>query len=396
MLRYTILMKANPGGILDISEVIGREILIKQIWNALKNQSVVLTSERRIGKTSVIRKMAAQAAANEFYVIIRDIEGLRTPEEFVETVYADVEKQLAIADKAKLRFLRLIETLGGTQISDVKLPNIKTHWKTLLNTLFDDLFAAEQRHVIFFWDELPLFIFNVAQSSGDSVAMELLDVLRGLRQRHTRLRMVFTGSVGIHQVVSNLKKSGYANDPTNDMATIEVPPLEPQDGAYLASCLLVGESLCSTESLAELSILLSEATGHIPYYTHSLVSRLRTRGMDATPGSITGERDLMIQDPNDAAHFSYYVERLATYYSPSEARLARYVLDVLSAAEGEASFAEIANLVKHKMEMVDDDQLRQVLTLLEKDHYVHRRTSSKYSFRYAIVQRYWLYARGRS
>jgi hypothetical protein len=53
-------MRANPGGILASNEVVGRDELIAEIWRTLAVQSVVLTSERRIGKTSVIRKMADQ------------------------------------------------------------------------------------------------------------------------------------------------------------------------------------------------------------------------------------------------------------------------------------------------------------------------------------------------
>ena len=79
-------MRANPGGVLASDEVVGRDQLIADIWRALEVQSVVLTSERRIGKTSVIRKMAEQASPAQSLAILRDIEGLRTPEEFVEAV----------------------------------------------------------------------------------------------------------------------------------------------------------------------------------------------------------------------------------------------------------------------------------------------------------------------
>lgn len=52
-------MRANPGGVLAPEDVIGRSGLIQHIWRVLETQSVVLTSERRVGKTSVIRKMVA-------------------------------------------------------------------------------------------------------------------------------------------------------------------------------------------------------------------------------------------------------------------------------------------------------------------------------------------------
>ncbi len=387
-------MRANPGGILASNEVVGRDELIAEIWRTLAVQSVVLTSERRIGKTSVIRKMADQVSDAKTFAVIRDIEGLRTPEEFVEAIYRDVEKQLGKLDRAKLGLWRLMENLGGSQIVDVKLPAIRVHWKGLLTTLFEDLFQAESRDVIFFWDELPLFIFNVARSSGENVAMELLDVLRALRQRHPRLRMVFTGSVGIHQVINSLRKSGYANDPTNDMAIIEVPPLSPPDGELLAGELIRGENLSPAEMLTELAYETSAAAGHIPYYIHVLISRLRTRGEIVTVQAIRRERDAMIQDPNDPAHFSYYVERLKTYYSPPEVQIALRALDALCISPEPLGFQQLANLVRYKIEIVDEDNLREVLNTLMKDHYLQRDSERLYSFRYSIVQRWWGYSRG--
>jgi hypothetical protein len=387
-------MRANPGGVLASDEVVGRDQLIADIWRALEVQSVVLTSERRIGKTSVIRKMAEQASPAQSLAILRDIEGLRTPEEFVEAVYSDVEKQLGKLDRAKLGLWRLLEKLGGTQIVDVKLPAIKVHWKGLLTALFEDLFEAENRRIIFFWDELPLFIFNVVQSCGEKAAMELLDVLRALRQRHSRLRMVFTGSVGIHQVINSLKKSGYANDPTNDMAIIEVPPLSPPDGIWLAEQLLKGEELSSAELIPELGNEISDATGQIPYYIHVLVSRLRSRVGSVTVEQIRHERDSMIQDPNDPAHFSYYEERLKTYYSPADVRLAFCALDALCIADRPLPFSELTNLARYKTDVLNDDNMRDVLNVLMKDHYLQRDRDGLYSFRYSIVQRWWRYARG--
>jgi hypothetical protein len=388
-------MRANPGGVLASSEVIGRDQLIAEIWRVLEVQSVVLTSERRIGKTSVIRKMADEVSPAETLAILRDVEGLRTPEEFVEAVYADVEKQLNKLDRAKLGLWRLLEKLGGSQIVDVKLPTIRVHWKGLLAALFEDLFAAEQRQIVFFWDELPLFIFNVVRSSGENAAMELLDVLRSLRQQHRRLRMVFTGSVGLHQVINTLKKSGYANDPTNDMAIIEIPPLDPSDSRWLAEQLLEGEGLSSPEDPPELGSELADAAGHVPYYIHVLVSRMRSRGGPITVEKIGHERDSVIQDPNDAAHFSYYEERLKTYYSAPDARLGLCALDALCVSHAPLAFEELTNLVRHKVDTVDDDNMRDVLKVLMKDHYLQRDRDGRYSFRYSIVMRWWLFARGR-
>jgi hypothetical protein len=59
------------------------------------------------------------------------------------------------------------------------------------------------------------------------------------------------------------------------------------------------------------------------------------------------------------------------------------------------TFEELTNLVRYKVDTVDDDNMRDVLKVLIKDHYLQRDRDGRYSFRYSIVQRWWRYARGR-
>jgi hypothetical protein len=45
---------------IDPKNVIGRDQLIAQIWKMLEKSSVRFTAERRVGKTTVMAKMAAE------------------------------------------------------------------------------------------------------------------------------------------------------------------------------------------------------------------------------------------------------------------------------------------------------------------------------------------------
>jgi hypothetical protein len=386
-------MKANPGGILAPEDVIGRDHLIERLWRVLETQSVVLTSERRVGKTSVIRKMV-DATGDDRVCILRDVEGYRSPTEFIEGIYSDVQPMLSKKERSRLAILGVLEKLGGTEIGHIKLPQVKSHWKDLLSALFHDIFNEETRPVIFFWDELPLFLYNVKTSAGEQDAMELLDALRALRQRYVNLRMVFTGSVGIHQVIGSLRKHGYANDPTNDMATIEVPPLEPRHGSHLAALLIEGERIEILDDIAAVGNAISEAAGHIPYYTHYLVSRIRNSGLPMHSSAVNKCLEELIADPNDPAHFQYYQTRLTTYYGAIEAQLALCALDTLASLGRTVAFPEFLNLVRHRTAEAEEELFRQVLQVLLKDHYLVRNGDGTYGFRYSIVQHWWKYTRG--
>ena len=72
-------MKANPGGQIPPSEVIGRDTLIRRLWRILERQSLVLSAERRMGKICVIKKMRAEAPEDKL-TIYRDLEGVTKEE----------------------------------------------------------------------------------------------------------------------------------------------------------------------------------------------------------------------------------------------------------------------------------------------------------------------------
>ena len=383
-------MRANPGGTIGLTEIIGRDRLVQQLWRILQSQSLVLTSERRIGKTCVIRKMREERPDPNCVCVLRDIEELRSPQEFVQALYGDIESLLPTADRARLKFQQLLSKLGGFEVHNLKISQLTPHWKNLLFALAEDLFDNTERTVVFFWDELPYFIHEVSKSSGEAAAMEMLDALRSLRHRHSRLRMVFTGSVGLHLVVKALRRGSYVNDPTNDMQIKEVRPLDEPDGINLARQLIEGEGIELPPASAALARAVSEAAGRIPFYIHSLVARMTDSELPITEASVPERLNSLICDPNDPAKFRHYRERLDVYYALEEKTIALAALDALAFSGQPQSFDKLVNLIRHKLPEVSTELVRDTLTLLSKDHYISRPADSEgYCFRYAIVRQWW-------
>ena len=130
---------------------------------------------------------------------------------------------------------------------------------------------------------------NIAAREGEPIATEILDVLRSLRQKHNSFRMVLTGSVGLHHVLSSLKEEdGYAGSPVNDMYAIEVPPLEEKYAIVLAQALIEGEKL-PTEDLESTLDAITAVSDRIPFYIHHIVRHLKiTQSSDEIPGGRPG------------------------------------------------------------------------------------------------------------
>jgi hypothetical protein len=376
-------MKANPGGAIAPAEVMGRDKLIVDLWGILEQQSVILSAERRMGKTSVIKKMQAEATADKL-PIYRDLEDVKSPLEFVEKIFKDVEDYLTGFNRTAKKTRGLLKHLGGAEFSGFKLPEIAApHWKALLTETIADLVENQDSTLIFFWDEVPYMLGNI----GDEAAMELLDTLRYIRQTYPAVRMVYTGSIGLHHVLGVLRKAGYTNDPTNDMYVQDVPPLSAKDATNLARKLLEGENI-STPDIQGSAVFIADELSNIPFYIHHLIVKLKLRGGAADKAGIEEVIADCLDHPKNPWKMEHYRERLDSYYDDKQRPYALKLLDVLAAADGCLSFDELFSGIKQESETQDKEMARKVLRFLEQDYYIYKK-DGRYQFRYPLIKKYW-------
>ena len=380
-------MKANPGGIVAPEDVIGRDKLIAQIWSRLEQQSLILSAERRMGKTTIIKKMQAEAGENRL-PIYRDLEGIRSPIEFVEAIWQDVESYLSKTGKTAKRVRDFLHQLRGVEVTGVKLPDIATtHWKILLTKTIEDLVSNQDSQVVFLWDEMPYMLNNI----GDELAMEVLDSLRMLRQTYPNVRMIFTGSIGLHHVVRKLKQKGYSNEPTNDMYPLDVPPLSLSNAITLTSKLILGENI-KTNDVQKIAQEISESVGCIPFYIHHLISELKFYDGEVNSPVIQTTVVKSLLNPLNPWKMDHYLDRINNYYEPEQRKYALNILDIL-AIEPALSFNDLYNRFAIENQTADQEIVRDILRLLLKDYYLIQ-DGKKYQFRYQIVQKYWELSRG--
>jgi AAA+ ATPase superfamily predicted ATPase len=388
-------MRANPGGQLDPKDIIGRDDQIRELWATLEVSGVVLTAERRMGKTSIVKKMVAQPQGRVL-PLYRDLERIYTPMEFTQAVYEDVEQYLSGLKRTTERARQFVSQLGGTEMGGIlKLPDQlgAAHWKALLSHIIHDLVEHQDQAVIFFWDELPLMLYNIKGRSGEEAAMEVLDTLRSLRQTFPSLRMVFTGSIGLHNVLRALKNVGYANAPTNDLVTVDVPPLAQTHAEQLARELIEGENL-HTDDLLTASRELARSVDFIPFFIHHVVRELARQKKIVNTEAIREVVEECLVDPQDRWHLRYYRERINTYYDEKIVPVALGLLDALAGSEIPLGFSELFNLLKSRIVTDDAEEARDTLTLLQRDHYVVMDKEGRYHFRFPLIQRAWKLHRG--
>ncbi len=383
-------MKPNPGGQLSPDEILGRDELISDLWETLEGRNIYMNDLRRIGKTMIMNKMKNQPPTG-WLVLKRDLGGLRTGAEFASQIFRDARNLLS----RKTRVLRRMERLVGEVQEFSGVIKLKdgspAPWKEVLTRTIADLHEEHEsldERVVFFWDEVPFLIDNIREEEGPARAMEVLDILRSLSQDYPSIRFLFTGSIGLHHVLSQLRKVGYNNSPLNTFERVAPGPLAHPEAVDLASQLIDGAGL-ATDDLQAAGESVASLTGDVPFYIHRLIARM-PKGRTATPESFESclVRELVDVDSDwDLAH---YRNRLPKYYPEgNDERVVLAILDSLAIAPTPRPFRELANETKSTVENSDDEQVRSLLKLLVADHYLTRDEEGHYYFRLEIVRRWW-------
>jgi len=354
-----------------------------------------MTAERRIGKTTVIRKMLAEPASG-WKPVFQDLEACHTAGEFAEAVYREIHSFLSAKGKTARRAQEWFRSLGGAEVGGIfRFPErSSTGWKDVLTSAIEDLIHENDHNgikLLFLWDELPFMLGNIRDNEGERTAMQVLDVLRTLRQTHVQLRMIITGSIGLHHVVSSLKDKGYANAPINDMARIEVPPLSEPDAIHLAKLLIAGEELESPD-LNETARTISTESDCFAFYIHHIVQAMKRGQMQATPENakkIILDHFVSSDDPWELQHYRL---RIPTYYGDAQSTVL-HILDEL-AIKPTSSLNDLLAMLKSSSSFDDREELLNLLALMERDHYLIRDTEGFYKFRFSLIQRWWKLNRG--
>jgi hypothetical protein len=351
-----------------------------------------MNAERRIGKTSVLRKMASDGAPGWFPVLL-DLEKFHSAEEFAVGVYEQVQGYLGTWKKTANAARKIYEE---HEFEHFKRTSGRRPWKALLTAAVHDLLAEKQAvRPVFLWDEVPYMIDHIRRADGEQAAVEVLDTLRSLRQEYPGLRMVFSGSIGLHHVLGSIREDKMSSEPVNDMYPVEVPPLATADAVKLAGDLIQGESLRASNSQKSAEVVADEADC-FPFYIHHIVAGLRKEGLAAEPDTVRELVGRHLVDANDPWDLGHYRNRIPAYYTKGKnAELVGLILDALAIAQEPITVSNLLSTINTwSAEFGDKDELVRVLRLMERDHSLRRDPDGRIGFRFPLIRRWWTLDRG--
>jgi hypothetical protein len=385
-------LRCNPGGTLSPEETMGRETFITHLWRVLERQSVYINDLRRIGKTQIMLAMRAKPPSH-WQSAHCDLEGFHHADEFVSGLYDLTFKHLDAWRKLKRKSTQVIDEARGAEFDGVKLQGSKATWKTQIQNLFAELNESLEHNektkagalFVFFWDEFPYMLDNIARRAGAQQAMEILDCVRKLEAANSNIRLVLTGSIGLHHVLKELQQQGYHNSPLNRFSHEQPGPLPPEAAVELAQALLLGEQLNCEGASARHAQLIARSVGYVGFYIHKLIARLPSRAVISTELIETTLRNEIAKLDGDW-DLAHYRQRLEKYYG-AQAAVALCVLDAVASTQP-IGFAQIQRELSGQLTGVSQDQLTAVLRLLVQDHYLISNAGG-YWFYLDLIRAWW-------
>lgn len=367
----------------------------KKIWTTLdRKEHLLLAAPRRTGKSSILKNIERNPKDN-YLVKYKSVQSIDSVNEYFKqlckillednSIFGFYERHFKITKGAVKNFISRIRGLSteGITIDPEEHVDYYLELVHLLKTLPDTF-----NTILLLIDEFPDAVRNIATLDTNE-AVRFLQLNRNLRQElnHVKLQFVYTGSIGLGNVVSRLNRL----DLINDIVNIEVPPLGAGEAKEFIARLILG--LKKEDSHFDLSDdavdhILNKDSWLIPYYIQIIMSELFDSfkagrpilpvAIDETIGKIIRDR-YRYQD-----YFENWKTRLKQAFEKDEYTCARVILDHIS-VNGTIDHDTLYNLiVKHG---VDDPKT--ITNVLEYDGYIYRNTKREYRFNSIILKEWW-------
>ena len=187
----------------------------------------LLTAQRRMGKTSLVRELQRRLAeTGDFEIVFVDLEAASDPADAIAEIGVQSKSVRPAWDQIKTRFANLVRS-AGDGIEELSVADLKVKLRAGIDAgnwpqRGDAIFAALAecgRPVVLAIDELPILVNRLlkdetgrATPEGTRAADAFLSWLRKVGQSHRgRVTLILSGSVSLEPLLEQAGLSAQAN-----------------------------------------------------------------------------------------------------------------------------------------------------------------------------------------
>lgn len=384
-----------------------REDERRLLWQHLRQSHVLLLAPRRVGKTSLLMRLADEAPDHGHHAVYVSVADARSEDDVTRKLIAALAAHPASdpiwrrlqKGPYKRFFSRLRAKVAAGPLS-LELAADEGRWETLAEVTAEAIERLGEPWLVLV-DELPIFVLTlmradaqagIAGADGLPRTRNFLNWFRQLRSgpspSEAPLRWVVAGSIGLDAVVARARLGDTIND-------LRVFPLGPF-AATTADAFLtaLGASYGLALDLPTRGRLMQRAGWLIPFYLQILFSRLHDLAAEQSLTPTPALVDRVVAElltPAYRAYFDYWRQRLTEELGRPDDQRALALLAAVAAAPGGLTKRALDHLLSEHLPepAARDESLRFLLEVLENDGYLAR-DGDRFRFRSELLREYWV------
>lgn len=370
----------------------GREKLVALAWTYIQQgNNLVFPAPRRVGKTSVGKRLITRADSKNWRTIEINLEEVDSEDAFIRLFISNLESQtwwsrmLSKSGQAVNSILERIKTKIG--YGDAELT---VEWKSIRKDVYEDLknLLDHGEDTLIMVDELTVLLSSIVNKDpeqGIQTVTFFLNWLRNLRQvSKSKIRWVFCSSVGIANFC-NIHGLSYT---LNDVMDFDIGAFEKGIAKKLFIELSKSYDLTVPEEIITY-IIEEKIKWHLPYFIQLLFSTLHKNHILEEAPFTKKEVDRAFTQLYEQDQLNTWDERLKHYgiYDKVARRILKHVSESKSGVTRNKLFDIVADLYSD----TDDAELglSRTLSMLKNDGYIIKDNSAHYLFRSDIIRGYW-------
>lgn len=369
-----------------------REQECKFLWRLFrKDKNVLMLAPRRIGKTTLLHKLAEDSEENGFRGVVVDVQGYSDEKDFFQQLCSSIQEEIGTGKSLITTFTsRLKQAVkGDDSIKDWRQLLLHTDWQHFAGELLATLNnPSKENPLLIMVDEVPIFIMALMKKYDTDRAKAFLYWLRNMQSRFPNVRWLYTGSIGLDAVARRDGMEGALVD----MEPYNLPPFSTETARAFVHTLADKDS-CRIEAEA-VDTMLNGLGWLSPYYLDKIVSDACAKtvpGFPITSVIATAALDAML-DQSKRTYWSTWREHLDKNFMEPDKSWLYTILETIAEDENGASLDTIQLALSRGGEPLSRKDLVALLDTLQTDGYIRHcdDEQQRYCFVMNLLRRWWL------
>ena len=399
------MLKKAGGNWVDGDRFFDREVELEALMERVADgQHTLLTAQRRMGKTSLVRETLRRLAEEgKFEPLFVDLEDADGPADAIAEIAAHTLGAQGMWLPIKRAFANVLEQ-AGHRVEELEVMELKVklragidrgNWKERGDAVFKAL-AEHEKPVVLAIDELPILVNRLLKGNDYRItpdrrqrADSFLSWLRKVGQAHRTIRMIVSGSVSLEPILRQAGLSAHANI----FSPFQLEPWSEKTAADCLDALAVNYGIDLSLDVRQRMCrkLRCCIPQHVQQFFDYLHEHLRKAGSSvAMPDDVAYVYDTYMLGIRGAIDLDHYRSRLEMVLGRDGCRVAIELLTEAAINDGVLTDQAFDRYDEYFRSLEDfhGAPVTDVLPVLEHDGYLGR-DSDGYRFVSGLIEDWW-------